>query len=67
MHNPKTPHLDAINRILRYLKNNTGKGIWFKHNNSNEISSYFDADWVRNFDSKSINNFCTFIGENIIT
>jgi Reverse transcriptase (RNA-dependent DNA polymerase) len=27
MHFPKTPHLDAINRILRYLKGTPGRGV----------------------------------------
>jgi hypothetical protein len=30
MHAPKTPHLDTINRILKYLKGSPGKGIWIK-------------------------------------
>jgi hypothetical protein len=30
MHAPRTPHLDAINIILRYLKGSPGKGIWMK-------------------------------------
>jgi hypothetical protein len=30
MHSPRIPHLDAINRILRYLKGTLGKGIWMK-------------------------------------
>jgi hypothetical protein len=30
MHAPRTPHLDAINRILKYLKGSPGKGNWIK-------------------------------------
>jgi hypothetical protein len=36
MHSPRTSHLDAIDRILRYLKSTPGMGIHFKNNNSNE-------------------------------
>jgi Reverse transcriptase (RNA-dependent DNA polymerase) len=30
MHASRTPHLGAINRILKYLKGSPGKGIWIK-------------------------------------
>jgi hypothetical protein len=30
MHAPCTGHLDAIDRILRYLKGTPGQGIWMK-------------------------------------
>jgi hypothetical protein len=30
MHSQRTPHLYAVNRILRYLKGTSGKGIWMK-------------------------------------
>jgi hypothetical protein len=52
MHSPRTPYLYVINRILRYLKGNTGKGIWMKRNNINAICAYSDADWVKIFDRK---------------
>jgi hypothetical protein len=37
MHSPRIPHLDAINRLLRYLKGTPEKRIWMKNNNSNII------------------------------
>jgi Reverse transcriptase (RNA-dependent DNA polymerase) len=67
MHTLRTSHLEAINRILRYLKNTPGKGIWLKNNDSNEICGYFDADWTRSFDRKSTIGFYTFVGGNIVT
>jgi hypothetical protein len=44
IHVPRTPHLDAINRILRYLKGSPEKKIWMKKNNTNTIYGYSDAD-----------------------
>jgi hypothetical protein len=44
MYSPKISHLDAIDRILRYLKGMPEKEIYFKNNNSNELCSYYDAD-----------------------
>jgi Reverse transcriptase (RNA-dependent DNA polymerase) len=67
MHSPRTPHIDAINRILRYLKGTSGKGIWMKRNNTNTLCGYSDADWAGNFDRKSTTGFCTFVGENLVT
>jgi hypothetical protein len=67
MHAPKTPHLEAINRILRYLKCIMGKGICMRNNNTNKICGYSDIDWIGSFDWKSITDFYTFIGENIVT
>jgi hypothetical protein len=60
-------HLDVINRILRYLKNTIGKGIWLMNNDSNEIYGYSDADWAESFDRKLTTSFCTFVDENIVT
>jgi Reverse transcriptase (RNA-dependent DNA polymerase) len=67
MHLPRSPHLDAVNRILRYLKGTPGKGIWIKRNNTNAICGYSDADWAGSFDRKSITGFCTFVGGNLVT
>jgi Reverse transcriptase (RNA-dependent DNA polymerase) len=67
MHASRTPHLDAINRILRYLKGSPGKGIWMKKNNTNAIYGYFDADWAGSFDRKLTTGFCTFVGGNLVT
>jgi hypothetical protein len=52
MHTPRTPYLEAIHKILRYLKDTPGKEIQMKRNNSNNICDYSNADWVRNFDRK---------------
>jgi muramoyltetrapeptide carboxypeptidase LdcA involved in peptidoglycan recycling len=67
MHAPRTPHLDAINRILRYLKGSPGKGILMKRNNTNDICGYSDADWAESFDRKSTTGLCTFVGRNLVT
>jgi hypothetical protein len=41
MHAPKTSHLDAITRVLRYLKGTLRKGIWMQNNNSNTMCGLF--------------------------
>ena len=32
MHDPRTGHMEAVYRILRYLKGTPGRGLWFKKN-----------------------------------
>jgi Reverse transcriptase (RNA-dependent DNA polymerase) len=66
-HTPRTSHLEAINRVLRYLKRTPGKGILMRNNDSNEICAYADADWAGSCDRKSTIGYCTFVGGNIVT
>jgi hypothetical protein len=67
MHASRTTHLNAMDRILRYLKGTPINGIWMKNNNYNEICGYSDADWVESFDRKLTTGFCTFVGGNLAT
>jgi hypothetical protein len=67
MHAPRTSHLSAIDRILRYLKGTPGQGIWMKKNNSNNVVGFSDADWAGSCDRKSTTGFCTFVGGNLVT
>jgi hypothetical protein len=67
MHAPRTLHLDAINRILRYLKGTPGKGIWMRKNGTNVIYDYSDVDWARSFHRKSTTGLCIFVGGNLVT
>ena len=53
MHAPRTSHLSAIDRILRYLKDTPGQGIWMKKNITNNVVGYSDADWAGSCDRKS--------------
>jgi hypothetical protein len=46
MHSSRSSHLEAINRILRYLKGTHKNEIFMINNNSNQICDYTDADWA---------------------
>ena len=39
-------HMDAVMRILRYLKATPGKGLLFSKNNHLHIEGYTDVDWL---------------------
>ena len=46
MHNPKEEHLQAIHRILHYLKGTLGKKILFKKGTSLTLEAYTDVDYT---------------------
>jgi hypothetical protein len=46
MHSPKEEHLEAVIRILIYLKGTPGKDIVFRKNSHLQVFAYSDADWT---------------------
>uniref|UniRef100_A0A2N9I8R7 Integrase catalytic domain-containing protein n=1 Tax=Fagus sylvatica TaxID=28930 RepID=A0A2N9I8R7_FAGSY len=61
MHCPSEDHMDAVIRILRYLKSSPGKGLMFSKNNHLNVDGYTDADWAGNIsDRKSTSGYFTF-------
>ncbi|KAL0556045.1 hypothetical protein IC582_004550 [Cucumis melo] len=46
MQAPYEKHMEAVNRILRYLKNTPGKGLMFRKTNRKTIEAYTDSDWA---------------------
>jgi hypothetical protein len=44
MHCPSKDHMDAVGRILQYLKSTPGRGLMFSKNGHLDIESYTDAD-----------------------
>lgn len=44
MHAPKEEHLEAVYRILKYLKNSPGQGLLFKKGGELTVEAYTDAD-----------------------
>jgi Reverse transcriptase (RNA-dependent DNA polymerase) len=68
MHNPSEDHMNAVIRIIRYLKGSPGKGIQFRKNGRSDIMGYTDADWAGNIiDRKSTSGYFTFVGGNLVT
>ncbi|KZV32266.1 Cysteine-rich RLK (receptor-like protein kinase) 8 [Dorcoceras hygrometricum] len=46
MDSPYEEHLDAVYKILGYLKNTPGKGLLFKRCSVRNIEGFTDADWA---------------------
>ena len=68
MHNPSEEHMNAVIRILRYLKSSPGKGLMFSKNNRLDVEGYTDADWAGSIlDRKSTSGYFTFVGGNLVT
>lgn len=68
MHDPRSSHLDAVHRILRYLKSCPGKGMLFPKHGHLKIEGYTDADWAGCLDDrKSTSGYCAFVGGNLVS
>lgn len=68
MHAPQKHHLDAVLRIVRYLKGTLGRDLLFKNNGHLKIEAYTDADWAGNHvDRWSTSGYFTLVGGNVVT
>jgi hypothetical protein len=68
MHCPSEEHMEAVIRILRYLKSSPGKGLMFSKNDHLRVEGYTDADWAGNIsDRKSTSGYFMFVGGNLVT
>ncbi|KAL0539855.1 hypothetical protein IC582_024076 [Cucumis melo] len=61
-------HMEAVKRILRYLKTTPGKGLMFRKTDKKTIEAYTDSDWAGSVvDIKSTSSYCTFVWGNLVT
>ncbi|XP_068338887.1 uncharacterized mitochondrial protein AtMg00810-like [Pyrus communis] len=62
-------HLQAVKRILRYLKGSLDLGLWFpKCAKSLSIHAYSDADWAGcSIHRRSTGGFCLYLGHSLIS
>ncbi|KAF7802206.1 Retrovirus-related Pol polyprotein from transposon RE1 [Senna tora] len=52
MQSPKKPHLEAIRRILRYVKGTLDYGIFYRKGPSCKLKGYSDADYAGDCDTR---------------
>ena len=45
MHSPRLDHHDAAMKVVRYIKNSPGQGLFFPSQNNLQLTGYCDADW----------------------
>lgn len=68
MHDPRSEHLEVVNRILRYLKGTPRKGLLFESNGHLVVDWYNDADWGSCLDDRrSTSGYCVFVGGNLVS
>ncbi|KAM1740735.1 hypothetical protein ACFX12_010944 [Malus domestica] len=64
MDKPRQPHLEAVHKVLRYIKQSPGQGILLPSTGSLQLQAFCDADWARCKDTRrSITGYCIFLGQ----
>ncbi|CAN6440401.1 unnamed protein product [Victoria cruziana] len=67
MHAPSNTHMIAVQRILCYLKKNSGRGLLYTKQETLDIETYMDADWAGSVDyRRSTTGYCIYMGENLM-
>ena len=68
MHDPRERHLQAVNRIIRYLKASLGKRLLFKKRENLSKKVYTDVDYVGSIvNRRSTTGYCMLLGGNLVT
>ena len=68
MDQPKHPLIDAVYRVLRYLKSSPTQALFFSATSALNIKGFCDTDWAGCPTTRcSIMGFYTFLGHNIIS
>ncbi|XP_015166490.1 uncharacterized mitochondrial protein AtMg00810-like [Solanum tuberosum] len=52
MNAPKRSHMDAAVRVVRYIKQDPGSGIFLAAQSSGSLQAYCDADWGSGLDTR---------------
>ncbi|KAL9992694.1 putative RNA-directed DNA polymerase [Helianthus debilis subsp. tardiflorus] len=68
MHQPQVAHMEAAQRILRYLKGTAGHGVLFKASGHLNVELYTDADWAGDKGKRrSMSGYFSLVGGNLVT
>jgi hypothetical protein len=68
MHDPREPHLNAVKRILRYLRGTLDYGLTILRSSPTSLTAYTDADWAGCPDTrKSTSGYGVFLGDNLVS
>ena len=67
MHAPLEDHLEALMRILKYLKATPDMRLLFSKNSHMQVEAYTDADHSGHItDRRSASSYCDFLGGNLV-
>lgn len=68
MQNPKKPHLEAVQRILRYIKGTLGYGVMYKKGDECKLVGYCNADYAGDHDTRrSTTRYVFMLGSGAIS
>ncbi|KAL0462187.1 UNVERIFIED_CONTAM: putative mitochondrial protein [Sesamum latifolium] len=68
MQNPKKSHLEAVRRILRYVKSILDYGIMFKKDEDCKLVGYCDADYAGDHDTRrSTTSYVFMLGSGAVS
>ncbi|KAK9079958.1 hypothetical protein SSX86_001633 [Deinandra increscens subsp. villosa] len=68
MHAPRSGHMNALKRILRYIQGTLSYGLTFSQSNARTLVAYTDADWAGCPDTRrSTSGYCVYLGANLLT
>ena len=48
--NPKESHVNAVKRIIKYVKSTSNFGVWYDKDTNDVLVGYSDDDWANNAD-----------------
>ncbi|XP_017415800.2 uncharacterized mitochondrial protein AtMg00810-like [Vigna angularis] len=66
--NPLEEHYVVAIRILRYIKNNSGQGLFFPYNTEHALMAFSDSDWAACPDTRRyVTSFNVFYGASLIS
>nr|GEV33381.1 ribonuclease H-like domain-containing protein [Tanacetum cinerariifolium] len=68
MHDPREPHLNAMKRVICYLRRTTDLGLQLFRSTTSHLIAYSDADWACcPTTRRSTSGYCVFLGDNLLT
>lgn len=68
MHNPKTSHINAATRVVKYVKHAPGLGIFMSADLGNQLTAFCDVDWTSCPNNrKSVTGYMITYGNSLIS